>query len=191
MRRVDVYVDLDGQEICLGHLDADERKLLARIRRRARTHPSWDEFDNYWTREVGEFYDARKVPLLVLFLKLLEAVFWEFYDARKVPRTVSREGTVYRVAQDQSSRLGIAEGLIRPDDSEGDLEELIRERFDSAEASCQATGLEKEAVRQFLLGKGDLSIRTLERGLARIGCRLRIREASVAQQKQASRARVG
>ena len=40
----------------------------------------------------------------------------EFYDARRVPRKVSRESAVFRVAQDLSSRLGIAAGLIRPDD---------------------------------------------------------------------------
>src|SRR5262245_30775157 len=118
MTRTNVYVDLDEREICLGHLDAEERKLLARIRWRARTHPDWCAFDTYWTRAVGEFYDARRVP-----------------------RKVSRESAVFRVAQDLSSRLGIAAGLIRPDDYRSELEALIREQFPSERAFCKATGL--------------------------------------------------
>lgn len=59
MRWAKVYVDLDGNQISLEHLDAEERKLLNRIQRRARTHQDWDAFDNYWTREVRRFYDAR------------------------------------------------------------------------------------------------------------------------------------
>src|SRR5688572_7151322 len=102
MTRTNVYVDLDGRDICLGHLDAEERKLLTRIRRRARTHPDWGDFRNYWVAAVAKFYDARRVP-----------------------RKVSREGAVFRVAQDLSSRLGIAEGVIQPDDYLSELEALI------------------------------------------------------------------
>src|SRR5207249_8852439 len=59
MKRTDIYVDLDGQEISLVHLDAEERKLLARILRRARTNPDWDAFDNWWTLAIPAFYLAR------------------------------------------------------------------------------------------------------------------------------------
>ena len=31
MVQTSVYVDMDGRDICLGHLDAEERKLLARV----------------------------------------------------------------------------------------------------------------------------------------------------------------
>src|SRR5205823_5818084 len=108
-------------EICLGHLDAEEGKLLARIRRRARTHPDWCDFGNYWMRAVAEFYDARRVP-----------------------RKVSRKSAIYRVAQDLESRLGIGAGLIRPDDYRSELEELIREHFPSKRAFCEATGASEE-----------------------------------------------
>jgi hypothetical protein len=151
MDRPEVYVDLDGQTICLGHLDAEERKLLARIRRRARTHPDWNDYDNYWTREVGKFYDARGVP-----------------------RTVSRESVVYRVAQDLSSRLGLACGLIRPDDYQGELEELIREKFPSRRAFCEATGLSEDMLSHVLAGRKDFSLAKLTAALARIGYRLRL-----------------
>src|SRR5438270_12830758 len=100
MTKANVYVDLDGQEICLADLDAEERKLLSRLRRRAETHPDWTDFDNYRWRVVTEFYDARRVP-----------------------RKTMRQGVVYRVGQDLSSRLGLASGLIRPDDWRTDLEQ--------------------------------------------------------------------
>ncbi len=151
MSKVKVYVDLDGREICLGHLDAEERKLLARLRRRAATHPDWCDFDNYRFRTITEFYDARGVP-----------------------RKVSRESVVYRVAQDLSSRLGLACGLIRPDDYQGELEDLIREKFPSRRAFCEATGLAEDMLSHVLAGRKDLSLAKLTGALARIGYRLRI-----------------
>jgi hypothetical protein len=151
MRRTNVYVDLDGREICLEHLDAEERKLLARIRRRARTHPDWTHFRNYWVRAVAEFYDARRIP-----------------------RKVARESVVFRIAQDLGSRLGIAAGLIRPDDSRSELEALIEEQFPSKRDFCKATGLPEEALSAFLAGRQDLSLEMLDEALERIGYRLHI-----------------
>jgi hypothetical protein len=168
VKRSDVYVDLDGDEIALAGLDAGERQLVARLRRRARTHPDWTDFDNYWTVAVPAFYQVRGV-------------------ARKaVPRTLG-----WRIAQDLSGRLGIAAGLIRPDDCGGDLETLIRERFESPEAFCQATGLAEEPLRKFLAGRGDLSVTALQQALERIGYSLRIRPAPSVQPKRASKVRVG
>lgn len=93
MKPPDAYVDLDGREIALGVLDAEERRLVDRLRRRAKTHPDWSDFGNYWTRAVAEFHDVRGV------------------SRRQSSRTVP-----FRIAQDLSGRLGIAAGLIRPDD---------------------------------------------------------------------------
>lgn len=151
MTRANVYVDLDGHEICLGHLDAEERKLLAGLRRRARTKPDWDAFDNYWTAAVPALYKSRGLPL------------------KAVPGTI-----LWRIAQDLSSRLGLAAGLIQPDDYRDELEELIREQFPSRRAFCQATGLSEDMLSHVLAGRKDLSIGTLTKALARIGYRLRI-----------------
>src|SRR5207247_4226493 len=98
------------------------------------THPDWCDFDNYRWRAIAEFYDARGVP-----------------------RKVSRESVVYRVAQDLSSRLGLAGGLIRPDDYQGELEELIREKFPSRRAFCEATGLSEDMLSHVLAGRQELS----------------------------------
>jgi hypothetical protein len=151
MPRAKVYMDLDGHAFCLEHLDAEERQLLARIRRRARTNPDWDAFDNYWTKAVPAFYNGRGLA------------------RKEVPGTL-----LWRIAQDLSSRLGIAAGLIRPDDYQGDLEDLIREQFASQRAFCEATGLSEDMLSHVLAGRKDLSLARLTGALARIGYRLRI-----------------
>ncbi len=151
MRQASVYVDLDGHELCLEHLDPDERKLLARIRRRARASPDWDAFDNYWTNAVPTFYEARGLP------------------RKEVPGTL-----LWRIAQDLSSCLGIAAGLVRPDDYQGDLEDLVRGKFASQRAFCEATGPSEAMLSHVLAGRKDLSLAKLTGALARIGYRLRI-----------------
>jgi transcriptional regulator with XRE-family HTH domain len=157
MRDADVYVNLRGQEIPLDSLDAQERKLLARLRRRARTHPGWTDFGNYWVREVATFYDARRVP-----------------------RAQSRRSAVYQVAQDLCSRLGVAAGLVRAPDYRAELEGLIRERFRTRRAFAEATGLSEAMLSHVLAGRKDLSLESLAKALEHIGYRLRILPAAPA-----------
>src|SRR4051794_4357198 len=123
MKAADVYVDLDGHEIALAALDAEERRLVARLRRRARTHPDWTDFDNYWMRELVAFYDARGVR-----------------------RPALKERAPYRIAQDLSGRLGIASGLVRSGAYRDELEELIRDHFPSRRAFCEATGIGEDML---------------------------------------------
>src|SRR5439155_24868127 len=129
MKASDVYVDLDGNEFALAGLDAEEKRLIARLRRCARANPDWNTFDNYCFAAVNAFYQTRGVP------------------RKQLPRTFG-----WRIAQDLSSRLGIAAGLVRPDDHLGDLEDLIREKFPSRRAFCQATGLSEEQLKRVLAG---------------------------------------
>ena len=167
MKRTDIYVDLDGQEISLVHLDAEERKFLARILRRARTNPDWDAFDNWWTIAVPSFYQARGLP------------------RKLVLRTIP-----WKIAQDQSSRLGLAAGLIEPDDWRGDLEALIREKYQTRKAFCEATGLTPDMLSHVLAGRKDLSLESLTKALERIGYRLAIRpmpEEALSERKAARR----
>jgi hypothetical protein len=144
-------VDLKGREISLSGLDAEERQLLARLRGQARTQPRWTGFGNYWTREVAAFYDARGLT-----------------------RAQSRQTPVYCVAQDLWSRLGIAAGLVRPPDYRVELEELIREKFPSRRAFCEASGLTEDMLSHVLVGRKDLSLKKLTGALERIGYRLAI-----------------
>jgi hypothetical protein len=151
VKKTDIYIDLDGQEIFLVHLDAEERKLVARIQRRARTYPDWNAFDNWSTVAIPAFYEARGLAREV------------------VPQTVP-----WQIARDLSSRLGIAAGLIRPDDYQGDLEDLIREKFPTRRAFCKATGISEDMLSHVLAGRKDLSLEALTKALQRIGYRLRI-----------------
>lgn len=165
MKEAEVYVSLGGREIPLSGLDAEERKLLARLQRRARTHPDWTDFGNYWAREVAAFYDARGVT-----------------------RVQSRQSAVYRIAQDLCSRLGLASGLVRNGDYRDDLEELIRAKFPTRRAFCEATGIAEDMLSHVLARRKDLSLNALEKALERIGYGLRIAplpvEAMAAGRKQ-------
>jgi hypothetical protein len=170
MRRPNTYVDLDGNEICLEHLDADERKLLGQIRRRARTHPDWDDFDNYWTRAIPAFYEARRLE----------------------PRAVART-SLWRIAGDLSGRIAIASGLARKSDYRDDLEELIG-NYPTQKAFCEATGLSQDMLCHFLAGRKDLSLKALTKALDRIGYGLHIRPRCLEAHhpaKAASRKRTG
>jgi hypothetical protein len=154
MKRADSYLDLDGNQISLAGLDVDEFRLVARLRRRASTHPDWCDFDNYWMRAVAEFYDARCLA-----------------------RKDSRKTAAYRISQDLSARLGIAEGMIQPADYRDQLEDLVLNHFPSRRAFCKATGLSEDMLSHVLAGRKDLSLEALTKALERIGYRLRITRA--------------
>lgn len=135
----------------MAECDDDERKLIARIRRRARTHRDWNDFDNYWTKTVAEFYDGRGVP-----------------------RKESRKSAAYRIAKDLSSRIAIEQGYARAPDYRDELDELIRENFPTRRAFCEATGLSEDLLCHVLARRKHLGIGTLNDALSKIGFTLRI-----------------
>jgi hypothetical protein len=164
MRAANVYGDLDGNEIALDALDAGERQLVERLRRRARTHPDWCGFGTYYLRAVTDFYDPRGLS-----------------------RKAVVQTAVFRIAQDLSSRLGIAAGMVRIGDWRDDLEELIRAEFPSRRAFCEATGIREDMLSHVLAGRKDLSLAALTQGLARIGYALHIRRLPEVQPARAGR----
>jgi hypothetical protein len=151
VNRNEVYVDMDDNNISLAGLDAEELRLVSRLRRRAQTHPDWCDFDTYWMRTVAEFYDARGIR-----------------------RSQSLKSVPFQIAQDLSGRLAVASGLARPSDYRDELEEIIRTRFATRRAFCKATGISEDLLSHVLAGRKDLSLATLTKGLERIGFRLRI-----------------
>jgi hypothetical protein len=155
MTRSETYTDLDGNQISLGQLDAEERRLVNRLRRPAGLNPDWDDFDNFCYKAVGDFYDARGVP-----------------------RKLSRNSVPFRVAQDLSGRIAVATGMARLGDYRDELEDLIRERFRSRSAFCKATGISPDMLSHVLAGRKDLSLEALSAALQRIGYRLRIMPAA-------------
>jgi hypothetical protein len=155
MKQSNVYVDLEGNALSLAGLDAEERRLVACLRRRARANRDWDVFDNYWARAVPAFYEARGLARAA------------------VPRTLA-----WRIAQDLSGRLAVAAGAARPPDYRDELEELIRDRFPSRRVFCEAAGLSEATLSHVLAGRKDLSLATLTKALERVGYRLVIRPAA-------------
>jgi hypothetical protein len=159
MKRTDHYVDLEGKPIPLADLDAEERRLVAHLRRRAHIDPDWDAFDNYWTKTVASLYAARGRS-------------W----------TQARQTVVYQIAQDLSSRLAVRAGLARLPDYRDELEELISAHFPSRRAFCKATGLSEDMLSHVLAGRKDLSLAKLTSALERVGYALHI--APARQRKQ-------
>ena len=133
--------------------------MVARLRRRARTHPDWHDFGNYWTRAVAAFYEARG-----------------YSRARK------RQTVVYRIAQDLSSRIAVATGWARMPDYRDELEDLIRRQFPTRRAFCKATGIAEDLLSHVLAGRKDLSLATLTKGLEQIGYALHIAPAAPRKQ---------
>jgi hypothetical protein len=147
----ETYVDLYGRSISLKSLDADERGLVASLRRRAATNPAWHEFRNLSVKALAQFYEPRGV------------------SRRKVVST-----PVWRIAADLTGRLGIKQGVMRAPDYRDELEHLIATRFKSRRAFCEATGLSEDMLSHVLARRKDLSIQTLAKALAKIGCLIHI-----------------
>lgn len=145
------YLDLRGRQIILVDLDEDERKLVKRLRRRATTHPDWNDFENYWIKAVGDFYLDRGL------------------SRKEVTQTA-----VWKIAQDLCSRIGIEQGLVRVPDYRDELEAFIREHFKTRREFCKETGISEDMLSHVLSRRKHLAIDTLEDALAKIGYSLRI-----------------
>ena len=155
MVRNDTYTDYRGRELSLADLDDDERKLVQTLQRRAAATSDWCEFSNYWTTAVGEFYAARRV------------------SRAKVAKTLP-----YRIAQDLSSRISLASGMMRFPDYRDDLADLIRTRFKDRRQFCRKTKLSETMLSHVLARRKHLALDTLTKALRRIGCQIHIVPAS-------------
>lgn len=145
------YVNLKGDFIAVADLTVAEQKFVAKLKRQAKQLGDWNEFENYWTREVGDFYKDSGLT-----------------------RTQMRATGVYRIAQDLGSRLAVEAGLARVPDYRDELDALIRSRFQTRREFCQATGLTEDMLSHVLSGRKHLAIETLSEALQKIGFSLRI-----------------
>jgi hypothetical protein len=145
------YRDLNGDEIALTSLAADERELIDRLIDRSQSHPDWNEFDNFWMAEVARYSQTHSLS-----------------------QPEARRTACYRIAQDLSSRLAIAGGYARLPDYRDELEDLIRSRFQTRREFCQATGLSEDMLSHVLAKRKQLGIETLATALSRIGYELKI-----------------
>jgi hypothetical protein len=146
-----IYVTVQGARLDLGRLDADELQLVQRFKEQAHALADWNAFDNYWIAEVAAFYDARGLP-----------------------RSDSRMTIPYLIAEDLSNRIAIDAGLARLPDYRDELEALIRTKFKTRKAFCEATGISESLLSHVFHRRKDLAIDTLEQALLKIGYQLRI-----------------
>jgi hypothetical protein len=155
------YVNIYGETISLDELDAEERTLVTRLRRRARIHPGWCEFGNFFMHAVGAFYDARGMS-----------------------RKLVAKTAVFRIALDLSSRLGIAEGKIAPPSFgyRDQLERLVLQ-FPTRRDFCKAAGISQPMLSHVLAGRKDLSVASLSKALERIGYQMQFTPAASAKKR--------
>ncbi len=97
-----------------------------------------------------------------------------FYEQRGLTRSQIIEAPVYRVGQDIGSRLGIAQGKVRPSEYRDELEHLILTRFKTRREFCQATGLSEDMLSHVLARRKHLAIDTLNAALEKVGYKLHI-----------------
>lgn len=84
------------------------------------------------------------------------------------------QSPLWRIVQDIGARLHIESGLARAPDYRDELEQIIRERFSTRRAFCEATGLSEDMLRHVLARRKHLAIDTLTDALGKIGYSLRI-----------------
>jgi hypothetical protein len=147
------YVDLRGEVVDTSSLDAEELQLVDELQQFAQEHPDprTVEFWNFYARRVGDFYEQRGL------------------SRRETTRTV-----VWRIAQDINGRLMIAAGLARRGDYRDELENLIRTRFATRRAFCEATGLSEDMLSHVLAKRKNLGIQTLADALTKVGYTIHI-----------------
>jgi hypothetical protein len=151
MSRNSNYVTVKGVKLDLSGLDADELLLVQRLKLKAQSLADWNAFDNYWVAEVAAFYDARGLS-----------------------RSATSRSAAYLIAEDLSNRIAIKAGLARLPDYRDELEELIRSKFKTRKAFCDATGISESLLSHIIHRRKDLAIDTLEQALGKIGYQLRI-----------------
>ena len=151
MVQANTYTDLRGRQYFFASLDGEEKKLIARLKRRITTHGDWYDYENYWIKTVGDFY-----------LKC------------GLSRKEVTETALWKIAQDLGSRLAIKQGLMRAPDYRDELDALIREKFKTHREFCKATGISEDMLSHVLSRRKHLAIDTLEAALEKIGCTLRI-----------------
>ena len=151
----DEYLNLEGNSISLRNLTGAERKLLDELERRAKQHPDWNDFSNFWIPKVADLYRGSGLSR----------------------REITRQ-PVFRIAQDIGSQLAVAAGLARVPDYRDDLELLIATKFHSRREFCEASGLSEDMVSHVLAKRKHLAINTLADALQRIGYRLHIAQTT-------------
>lgn len=153
MTLINAYVNLRGLAIDISSLDVEERALIdelqafAKLHRDART----SEYHNFYIKRVGDFYQSRGLT-----------------------RGETTKTPVWKIAQDINGRQMVAAGLARRGDYRDELELLIRTKFATRRAFCEATGLSEDMLSHVVAKRKNLGIQTLADALAKVGYSIHI-----------------
>jgi hypothetical protein len=145
------YLDLKNRSYSLAELTTDEKQLISECKKFAEAKPDWGDYTNHWIPKA-------------------EALLSKYGLDR--PQMI--RSTLWRIVQDIGARLHIESGLARSPDYRDELEQIIRERFSTRRAFCEATGLSEDMLSHVLARRKHLAIDTLADALGRIGYALRI-----------------
>ncbi|MGD9854580.1 MAG: hypothetical protein AB7U20_06465 [Planctomycetaceae bacterium] len=139
------HIDMAGQSYDLDVLDVEERRLLNRFKRLA-NRCTTAEYRNRSLKEIAALYESRGL------------------SRREILQT-----PLYKILQDVGNRRQVERGEARAPDYRDQLEELVRTRFPTRRAFCEATGLSEDMLSHVLSRRKHLSVDRLSEALERIG----------------------
>jgi transcriptional regulator with XRE-family HTH domain len=91
--------------------------------------------------------------------------FAAWWNAEFKATGLNTSSVVYRICQDLEARLGINQGKVSPPDYRDFLVDLIDVHFGSRQEFCEATELDPGQLSRVLAGRGDLSMKVLQKVL--------------------------
>jgi hypothetical protein len=145
------HTTLQGLELDLTSLTAEEAAVFDQARRAYAELPEWHAFKQKWLNEVLGLYDRQKLPRREAVAKPL-----------------------YRAVQDLGSRLMVQAGYAKMPSYREQIVALIETMFETRREFCKATGLSEDMLSHVLKGRKDVSITTLTESLQKIGYALAI-----------------
>ncbi len=145
------HTTLQGLELDLTALTAEEAAIFDQARRASNESPEWHAFKQKWLNEVLSIYDRQKLPRREAIAKPL-----------------------YRAVQDLGSRLMVEGGYAKMPSYREQIAALIETKFATRREFCAATGLSEDMLSHVLKGRKDVSIGTLTESLQKIGYALAI-----------------
>jgi hypothetical protein len=145
------HTTLQGLELDLTSLTAEEADVFERARRAYAESPEWHAFKQKWLNEVLSTYDRQKLP-----------------------RREAVSKPLYRAVQDLGSRLMVQGGYAKMPSYREQIAAIIEAKFETRREFCEATGLSEDMLSHVLRGRKDVSIATLTESLQKIGYALAI-----------------
>jgi hypothetical protein len=145
------HTTLQGLELDLTSLTAEEAAVFDEARRAYAESPEWHVFKQKWLNEVLSIYDRQNLP-----------------------RREAVSKPLYRAVQDLGSRLMVQAGYAKMPSYREQIVAIIEEKFATRREFCEATGLSEDMLSHVLKGRKDVSIATLTESLRKIGYALSI-----------------